>query len=202
MTIVNTTFFQSYRIMDIIDDQSREYQMVRMAIDRMVRDISCSYVPSNEFGLTDEEISLYRFTGKDEMNNDRDIDSIYFTTTSEIGMSDLSIGIGEVGYFLKETEDDPDVFYLIRREDKTPHYGISEKGSQIELAEDIIGMNIVYIYDGSQEAEKWDLAERLRLPDQVRITLTMQKDEEELSFEGVAFLPMSEIEIKLSEEER
>jgi len=98
-----------------------------------------------------------------------------------------------VDYYLKETEDKKGVFSLMRREDPTPHSGITKAGNEMEIAEGVLGMNIVYIDNANQEVNEWDLAQRLALPKQVKVTLTMEAGKEKVNFSMTASLPLSGI---------
>ncbi|MGI6387820.1 MAG: PulJ/GspJ family protein [Desulfomonilia bacterium] len=67
MTVVNLAFFQAHRAIESVGSQRETYQMVRVVMDRMMKDLSCAYVPATEGTgrtLGEEDISLYRFVGK------------------------------------------------------------------------------------------------------------------------------------------
>jgi prepilin-type N-terminal cleavage/methylation domain-containing protein len=196
LTIVNATFFQSHRTIESVRQQRETYQMVRIVMDRIIKDISCCYVPSADRDMSDDDISMYRFVGEDDSDNEGDRDSIYFTTTADLGLPSLSGGICEAGYYLKEMEEDQGRYYLIRREDCTFHTGVSDIPREMELAEDVLGMNIVYIDKDNQEVDEWDLQDKLSLPNQIRITITLAGREDPFEVTGLAFLPLSSIQLK------
>jgi prepilin-type N-terminal cleavage/methylation domain-containing protein len=196
LTIVNATFFQSHRTIESVREQRETYQMVRIVMDRIIKDISCCYVPSADRDMSDDEILMYRFVGENDSDNEGDRDSIYFTTTADLGLPSLSGGICEAGYYLKEMEEDQERYYLIRRDDCTFHTGVSETPREMELAEDVLGMDIVYIDKDDQEVEEWDLQDKLVLPNQIRITITLAGGEEPFEVTGTAFLPLSSIQLK------
>jgi hypothetical protein len=100
-----------------------------------------------------------------------------------------------VAYYLKVMENKKDVFTLMRREDPTPHYGPTKAGSEMELAEGVLGMNIIYIDDSNQEVKEWDLSKKLALPKQVKVTLTFEAGKDKLTFTGTAALPLSGIKL-------
>jgi len=104
-------------------------------------------------------------------------------------------GVCEVDYYLKETEDQKGVFSLMRREDPTPHYGITKAGNEMEIAEGVLGMNIVYIDNSNQEVNEWDLTQKLSLPKQVKVTLTMKAGKDKLNFSATASLLLSGIKL-------
>ncbi len=201
VTIVNSTFFQSHRVIETVTAHTRSYQMVRIAMDRIVRDVSCAYVPAQDRGMEDADIAMYRFVGKDDVRDGADNDSIFFTTVSELGMSRYRGAICEVDYFLREIDGKPGLYYLIRREDCTTHGGITEAGSEMEIAEDVVAFNLVYLDENLKETDRWDMEERLRLPDQVKISLTFRKEGQDMTFSALASLPLSEIVLKRKEDE-
>lgn len=199
VTAVNASFYQSQKVMQDVQKQGEFYQMGRMAMDRMVRDLTCAYLPLNFTsgdGPSKDEIARYRFIGKRDNNGTTDLDAIYFTTTSDLGLGGHRGLVAEVDYYLKEVEQGAGVYTLIRREDVLPHLDITKHGKEMELAEDVVGLAIVYIDKNGTESEDWDLAVKLGLPAQVKITLTFQRDEETYPFTGVAALPLAEMEFK------
>jgi prepilin-type N-terminal cleavage/methylation domain-containing protein len=197
ITIVNFAFFQSNKNIEAVRTQREAYQTVRIVMDRMVKDLTCAYLPSPVLrpAMTALEQSMYRFVGTDDDSSGIDKDTISFTTTTDIGFSKVPGGICEVDYYLKEMEDRKDVFTLMRREDPTPHYGITKAGSEMEIAEDVLGMNIIYIDDTNQEVKEWDLSKKLTLPKQVKVTLTMEAGKDKLTYTATASLPLSGIKL-------
>jgi len=190
---VNFAFFQSNRNIEAVRTQREAYETVRIVMDRMIKDLTCAYVPERQ--ITANEFSMYRFIGtkSTDESNGVEMDTISFTTTTDIGFSKVPGGVCEVDYYLKETEDQKGVFSLMRREDPTPHYGITTTGNEMEIAEGVLGMNIVYIDKANQEVNEWDLAQRLALPKQVKVTLTMEAGKEKVNFSMTASLPLSGI---------
>lgn len=197
ITIVNFAFFQSNKNIEAVRTQREAYQTVRIVMDRMIKDLTCAYIPSPVLRptMTALEQSMYRFEGADDDSNSIDKDTISFSTTTDIGFSKVPGGICEVAYYLKVMENKKDVFTLMRREDPTPHYGPTKAGSEMELAEGVLGMNIIYIDDSNQEVKEWDLSKKLALPKQVKVTLTLEAGKDKLTFTGTAALPLSGIKL-------
>ncbi len=196
ITTVNVAFFQSHANIESIGAQREVYQTARIVMDRMIKDLTCAYLPADKRQMTVDEMSLYRFVGVNEETGETDRDSMTFTTTTDIGFSGVSGSVCEVGYYLKEDEEEKGAYTLMRREDPTPHYGVSKAGQELEIAEGITGMDIVYLNETSQESQEWDLAERLTLPKQVKVTLTMGSGEKSVSFSVTASLPLAGIRLQ------
>ena len=102
----------------------------------------------------------------------------------------------EVDYYLKEVEAGKGVYYLMRREDALPHTGETTVGTEMEMAEDVTSMNIIFIDQVGIESEEWNLNTRGSLPSQVRITLTFKRGETTYPFTGVAQLPLAWINVQ------
>jgi type II secretory pathway component PulJ len=195
LVIVNTAFFQSHKNIESIKDKREIYQMARIVLDRMIKDLTCAYIPSDGRTMTKDEMSLYKFEGvKDDSDNIKK-DSIYFTTTADIGFSRVPGGACEVDYYLKENDDKKGTYILMRREDPTPHYGITKAGMEMEIAEDLLGLEITYLDEASQEVEEWKLEQKLMLPKQVKVTLTFQAGKESQTFSATTPLPLSGIRL-------
>jgi type II secretory pathway component PulJ len=199
MTIVNSVFFNSYNVAQSVGEQTEVYQVARIAMDRMIKDISCAYVPSEE--CTEERIQRYLFIGKNEEDEEIQKDSISFISAADMGLSPVAGGLCEIGYYLRESEDEEDTFTLIRREDSVPDSDVSQGGNAMEIAEGIKSIDIVYIDNSDQTHNNWDLLDNLCLPNQVKITLTFKQGKDDIPFTCYAFLPLSEIQIKIKKEE-
>jgi len=193
---VNFAFFQSNKNIEAVRTQREAYETIRIVMDRMIKDLTCAYVPTEERQMTANEFSMYRFVGTNDDSDGVDKDTISFTTTTDIGFSKVPGGVCEVDYYLKEMEDKKGVFSLMRREDPTPHQGITKTGNEMEIAEGVLGMNIIYIDNSNLEVNEWDLAQRLALPKQVKVTLTMEAGKEKVNFSMAASLPLSGIKLK------
>ncbi|MEA2101538.1 MAG: prepilin-type N-terminal cleavage/methylation domain-containing protein [Thermodesulfobacteriota bacterium] len=197
VTIINMTFFRSHEVISSVRDTSEVYEMVRIAMARMVRDVNCAYLPSRDRPIVEDDLAMYRFIGNDEYGPEAAMDRICFTTASDIGMGNFAGNICEVDYFLKEMEDKDDLYYLIRKQDCTPHYGVTEKGGAFELAQDVVSMNIQYRASGDALLDEWDMAKRLTLPRQVIITIGFMVDNKETSYTAVGTPALYGIGIKL-----
>jgi hypothetical protein len=203
LVIVNMSFFQAHRSIEAVSSQRQAYQMVRIVMDRMVKDLTCAYIPAPgdpPRQMTEEQISLYRFVGKDEKDQKTEKDSIRFTTTADLGLPGSIGGLCEVGYYLKEMEDSKDRYVLVRSEDCLPHFGLSTTPKEMDVAEDIVSMDIKYVDGDLKEQDTWDLSEALTLPKQVKVTITFDMGGEQVSFSGVAFLPLSGLKLQKAQE--
>jgi len=196
LTVVNMAFFGAHRRIEVVTGERQTYQMVRIVMDRVIKDLTCAYIPASSDpprAMSDGEISKYRFIGTNDSSESVDKDVIHFTTTADLGLPGSTGGACDVGYYLKEMDLKNDRYLLIRSEDCLPHEGVSEKSKEMEVAEDVISLNITYVDGESKESDTWDLVEKLCLPKEVRVTITFDVEGRPLSFTGVAFLPLSDL---------
>ena len=198
MGTVYVTFYQSHKVTSTVAAQTEVYQMARLCLDRMIKDLNCIYF--SPYLILDEDLKSnakanelaqkYRFIGKNENDGTNDTDKIYFTTTSDIGLNDISGIINEVDYELKEDPDNKGLYFLIRREDNKPHDGITESGRNpgMEIAENVVSMNIVYYDKSGKESDEWDATSTSppALPSLIKITITFKNGNDTYAFTGVA----------------
>jgi len=196
ISIVTTVFYRSHKNIEAVKSSSEIYQTARTVLDRMIKDLTCTYIPADDRTRTKDEISFYRFTGTKDEDESIHRDGIYFTTTTDLGFSKNPGSICEVDYYLKETEDKKGSYTLMRREDATPHPGITKTGMELEMAEGIKEMEIVYIDESQQETREWDLLQKLTLPKRVKVIITFDDGKEGLKFTGYATLSLSGIRLK------
>ena len=195
---VYVTFYQSHKVTQTIMAQTEVYQMARLCMDRMMKDLNCIYfspylILDNDLKNNPNANALtqkYRFIGKNENDGTNDTDKLYFTTTSDIGLGDKSGILNEVDYELKEDPDNKGLYFLIRREDNKPHDGITDSGRNpgMEIAENVASMNILYYDKSGKESEEWDAtsASEPALPYMIKITLTFKSGKDTYTFTSVA----------------
>ncbi|OPZ59510.1 MAG: hypothetical protein BWY87_00968 [Deltaproteobacteria bacterium ADurb.Bin510] len=157
----------------------------------MVRDLSCAYTPfTRAFDKT--QFNRYCFEGVNDEDGPVPTDHVHFTSAASLGLAQ-SYGLAEVAYYLKPMEEKgcEGLYYLMRREDARPHDGLSEGGAVMELAENVVSLSLVYLETPEREVPSWSLKERLKLPPQVKIVLTVRQGNEELPFTAIANLPLA-----------
>lgn len=200
VTTVNFAFFNTHAHIEAIQQRREVYQTARIVLDRMVKDLTCAYIPYTSQPLRLETLRLWRFKGLHDESGGRDTDSLTFTTAADIGLSPFPGSVREVSYYLKEDDTNKGTYTLMRREDPSPDTEESTGGVAMEVAQGVSGLKIVYLDEYGQESPRWELEESLRLPAQVRITLTLGSGEEAVSFTATASLPLSWIKMELSQE--
>jgi|GEM_PF-318033 general secretion pathway protein J len=214
MGTVYVTFYQSHKVTSTVAAQTEVYQMARLCLDRMIKDLNCIYF--SPYLILDEDLKKnekanelaqkYRFIGKNENDGTNDTDKIYFTTTSDIGLGDISGILNEVDYELKEDPDNKELYLLIRREDNKPHDGITDSGKNpgMEIAENVVSMNIVYYDKSGKESDEWDATSMSppTLPSLIKITITFKNGNDKYAFTGVAYPVIAKMQLPASGEKQ
>ncbi len=165
-------------------------------MDRMMKDLICSYVPATEGSsrtLDEEELSCTASRARTR----RTPIPTWTASASPLrrsGASGKTAGLCEVGYYLKEMESSQDRYVLIRSEDPLPHYGASESPQRWRWPEHL-SMNIVYVdQDGNEKTngisrKSWPCRSR------VKVTIAFDAGSQPFVFTGSAYLPLSELKL-------
>jgi general secretion pathway protein J len=207
---VYVTFYQSHKVTKTIMAQTEVYQMARLCMDRMMKDLNCIYF--SPYLILDDDLKnnpkanelaqKYRFIGKHENDGTNDTDKLYFTTTSDIGLGDKTGILNEVDYELKEDPDNKGLYFLIRREDNKPHDGITDNGRNpgMEIAENVVSMSIVYYGKENKESDEWDASSTSppALPQMIKITLTFKSGKDTYTFSSVASPVLAKMQLPKS----
>jgi prepilin-type N-terminal cleavage/methylation domain-containing protein len=211
---VYVTFYQSHKVTTTVAAQTEVYQMARLCLDRMMKDLTCIYF--SPYLILDEDLKKnekanelaqkYRFIGKNENDGTNDTDRIYFTTTSGIGLGDIDGIVNEVDYELKEDPDNKGLYFLMRREDNKPHDGITDPGKNpgMEIAENVVSMNIVYYDKSGKESDDWDATSTSppALPSLIKITLNFKNGDDTYAFTGVASPVLAKMQLSTGGEKQ
>lgn len=156
------------------------YENVDLAINRIDRDISCSYFNRNNKKLC--------FIGECD-NNTPYNGKLNFVTVDYKDFFMLinpkeqyhRSDIREVGYFLEPDDEIQDLFYLMRREEN--HYDDDPEsgGESSILLENVVDLKFEF-RKGNDWTNNWDSREHQRFPKTIRTTLKVrnysEKDEE------------------------
>lgn len=171
MALVSVSFTNTVRARQRIEGQMDLYQMGRLALDTISRDIASAYLSNTSAMLQENEIT--GFFGKDGTEGDAPNDELHFVT---LARSDLLPGpdITEVGYFLTPIKD-MDAKFLQRRVDPFPDLEISEGGTVYDLAELVVGLNFRYLDHENQWNDTWDsVMNEGILPQAVEVTINFK----------------------------
>jgi type II secretion system protein J len=176
------------------DVQERNHE-IRVAMNRMARDIASVYISGNEEPTLDNRRTL--FLGKE----DTPVDELRFSTLGHVTLwananeSEQSL----VSYHSVRDRDDSSRTNLVRRESRR----LSNEPWESEPAEaDLLLRNVERVafeyFDArdNEWQESWDTtasdAEGGRLPERVRITVTMRLGDREVKYSTQARIMMQE----------
>ncbi len=196
-TIVFGGLSQTMRNRDHVEAQTDRSHVVRVAMERMVRELSSAYV-SIHVNPNPQLITVRTgFHGRQEGRASR----IDFTSFSHRRLyrdaheSDQN----EVGYFVADFRDSDGVRHhaLVRREQNRIDEDFERGGQTSVLVEDVVDFELSYLDPLSMEwRDSWDASgtEQNRLPVQVKIRMvvpgTRDPDDEE-AYTTRAMIPIS-----------
>lgn len=176
MTMIWGGFAQTARNKDAVERINDRYHAVRMAMERMQREISMAFVSVHRNIASPVPTPLTAFIGQDHSGADR-LDFASFAHRRLYRNAPESDQC-ELGYFLVRDPNNPGTKALGRREqnriDEDP-----EKGGRIDiLLEDVRRLEFEYLDPTTQEwVRTWDTTQALgqaaRLPTQVKIRVTI-----------------------------
>ena len=195
-TLVLASFQDTFKTKSVVEANAARYHTVRIAIERVARELTMAYLSQNEDTTLPERRTF--FVGKRKS----DIDEVRFSMFghqrlyADAHESDTS----QVLYFGARDRDDSSVINLLRKE--TRRLG-NLKPTEAPGESDIVCDNVVRLqldyWDGRDKKwrDEWSTAtsdgQPDRLPSKIRITLTV-KDERsrEVPFQTEVRLPMQE----------
>jgi general secretion pathway protein J len=174
------SFDQGARVTRDVESSQARYHEAQVAMSVIARDLASAFL-SKHVNPSDP-VAEYVFRGQDRSPVDR-LDFVAFSHRRTVRDSHES-DQAEIGYYGAPDRDELGVTNLIRRVspiiDDEPERG----GRRLVLARDIIELDVTY-YDREREQwlDEWDTTEATtgqpdRLPDQVRILLTLREGEE------------------------
>ncbi len=179
-TVIYASFAQTLEIPGQLREIHERYHKIRMAMNRICREVSMAYL-SKHINPNQDESPNYIFRIKENSPGDR-LDFTSFANWRRYENTPVSDQC-EIGYFLQEDPEVRDRINLVRRQqdfiDHEPGWG----GVVEVLCEDVVDFQ-VYAWKEEEEewGEEWDssqLEQSNTLPKIIRIELTIQDDEGE-----------------------
>ena len=178
-TLVWSTFRETSRTKQNVEAQAARYRTVRIALDRMSRELAMAFLSQNEDTAQPERRT--RFVGK----RHTDVDELTF---SYFGHQRLYEDAPEgdtavVSYTSEPDRDHRGGINLMRRETRRLGYGKPEElsGQRDILCDDVVRLKVDY-YDSRDKTwrEDWNTTsadgQPDRLPSKIKITLTVHDE--------------------------
>ena len=170
LAVIISTIFVSYtgtfRLIDDIEDQAEIYGMARIALNRMVEDLECTYRSNSEDEDEDEEEEeegavpneWAGFVGKDEEIKERSADSLSFLSNAHILMDEDEKGsaIAKISYDVRESRDQEGL--VLYRTD-TPELAeeSADESAGLPLCDGLYSVNFTYYDADGGEHRDWVL---------------------------------------------
>lgn len=182
MVAIYAMYTSSVGAIHIADQKSQVFQMARIALDRMTKDLESSFIASD---LSNKEIRL-GMIGKDQVIDDKPADRLDFTTLTHLALDERSVrtDLCEIGYQLV-ADPEEEGFILYRRDDGILDDNLTDGGSSYELARGVGGLDITFQDINGEEFDNWDTQEgkpshELPMLITIRLTIKDQEGREEL----------------------
>jgi general secretion pathway protein J len=195
-TLVWGSFRDTFRTKSAIEAQSGRYRTVRIALERMARDLSMAYLSQNED--TSQPERRTRFYGK----RNTDVDELRFSyfghqrLYEDANESDTAV----VAYFSARDRNDARKTNLVRRETRRLAYLRPEDiaGEADIICDDVVRLRADY-WDArdKQWRDEWITTnadgQPDRLPSKIKLTLTVRDERgKEVPFSTETRIPLQE----------
>ncbi len=174
-TLIFGGFSQTIRNKQAVQDSTDHAQVIRMAMERMVREFASAYVSVHRNTINPTlDVMRTAFHGRRQRGNAR----VDFTSFSHRRLyrdaheSDQC----ELSYFVSNHPEVSGRKVLVRREQRRPDEDPEAGGQNTMLVDDVVEFELEFLDPRSQQwVEQWDAqgTEQNRLPSQVKIRLVV-----------------------------
>lgn len=180
LTTIYMVFANHENSVEAASESREAYGLARMVLDRLIRDISGSWLPSAQA----EEEENVLFSGQE--------DRLDFITTARLSSGQApGLDLVEVGYYTVEN-DARDGLALIRRQDKIIDEEISEGGATVTLTNQLESFEIGYIDREGEVHTSWTASDVSHLPRSVKIKIVVRLAEDKTeTFTTIVSLPLA-----------
>lgn len=126
------------------------------------------------------------FIGKNDGVAGQRLDRVVFAAnhpnSEETGMP----GVREVSFYTKPMPNDPELYYLVRREDEMVDVNPESGGVEHILLEYVISFQLKYSQRGDKWLDEWSSRDSKRLPRLIRIEIVALVGNNEMRYEALA----------------
>ncbi len=191
MAVLYASFFQIIKAKDKVEQELELYHEARVIFSKMTRDIVTAF-PRGSVNSTVSNSPSDFFMGSQEGN----FSTLTFTSLSRTPAKDAKESDQtEISYFLEPTEDDPNLFALMRRDD--PTIGTDEGGSEYPISERIVGFTLSYLGEASVASEnqelafEWNSSDGSSLPRAVNVNIVLRGPRgDDIEFNSLILIPV------------
>ena len=198
-TMIWAGFSQTSRNKQYVEGTADRYQVLSLALDRIVHDLSTAFVSVHVNPSPSLQTMQTAFVGTDKGDRDR-IDITSFSH-QRLYQNAHESDAEEVSFFVTDHPDHSERKVLARRQQRRIDDRPREGGQAMILVDHVIGFEVEFLDPLTNEwAKSWDTTQAAgqlnRLPSQVKIVLTVNADgdnqpEQKLTLATRATLPMS-----------
>ena len=178
MGAVYSTYTSNVEVIQNTRLKGQVYQMGRIALDRMTRDLESAIVALE----TAHEKTQLGMIAMDHETDGKPADRLDFTTLAHLPLSDRKprTDLCEVGYRLTEDPENEGRYILYRRDDAIPDTDLGSGGYSHELARGVTGLDFMFQDSRGEEFDNWDTTQGTPcsdLPTLITVRLTIQDEQ-------------------------
>jgi len=190
MAVLYASFFQIIKAKEKVEEELELYHEARVIFSKMTKDLATAFPRGSVNSVTSNTNSDY-FIGAQEGN----FSTLRFTSLSRTPAKDAKESDQtEISYFIEPTEDEPELFSLIRRDD--PTIGVDGGGSEYPISERIVEFTLSYLGEPSLTTENQELAFEWNsvessLPNAVNVNIVLRSPRgEDIEFNSLILIPI------------
>ena len=194
MAVLYASFFQIIKAKEKVEEELELYHEARVIFSKMTKDLATAFPRGavNSINSTISNASSDYFLGAQEGN----FSTLRFTSLSRTPAKDAKESDQtEISYFVIPTEDDPELYSLMRRDD--PTIGVDGGGSEYPISERIVEFTLSYMGQPSLTAENQELAfewnsTESSMPNAVNVNMVLRSPwGEDIEFNSLILIPIA-----------
>ena len=190
MAVLYASFFQIIKAKEKVEEELELYHEARVIFSKMTKDLATAFPRGNVNSVISNTNSDYFIGGQEGNFSTLTFTSLSRTPAKNAKESDQT----EISYFIEPTENDLELFSLMRRDD--PTIGIDGGGSEYPISERIVEFTLSYLGEPSPSTENQELAFEWNsvessLPNAVNVNIVLRSPRgEDIEFNYLILLPL------------
>jgi general secretion pathway protein J len=190
MAVLYASFFQIIKAKEKVEEELELYHEARVIFSKMTKDLATAFPRGNVNSVISNTNSDYFIGGQEGDFSTLTFTSLSRTPAKNAKESDQT----EISYFIVPTEDDLELFSLMRRDD--PTIGIDGGGSEYPISERIVEFTLSYLGEPSPNNENQELAFEWNsvessLPNAVNVNIVLRSPRgEDIEFNSLILIPI------------
>ena len=190
MAVLYASFFQIIKAKEKVEEELELYHEARVIFSKMTKDLATAFPRGNVNSVISNTNSDYFIGGQEGNFSTLTFTSLSRTPAKNAKESDQT----EISYFIEPTENDLELFSLMRRDD--PTIGIDGGGSEYPISERIVEFTLSYLGEPSTSTENQELAFEWNsvessLPNAVNVNIVLRSTRgEDIEFNSLILIPI------------